>query len=194
MRKEILSHEKLLALRHFHRRENRLPSAREFLRLCGFSSPRSATLFYRAAEKAGYVKKSGRHYQAATLLTGLPYFESIRAGFPSPVEDETCDILTLDEYLISNREASFLIKVTGDSMNGAGIMPGDIVIVERGAKPRSGEIIVARIGDEWTLKYYVQRGARVVLRAANAKYPDIAPREDLFIGGVVRGSFRRYGR
>src|SRR5512146_799987 len=64
---------------------------------------------------------------------------SIEAGFPSPAEEELVDNLSLDDLLIQNREATFLLKVSGDSMTGAGIMPGDMVIVDRGRTPKSGD-------------------------------------------------------
>jgi len=95
----------------------------------------------------------------------------IQAGFPSPAEEELRDLISLDEYLITRPESSFLLKVSGDSMAGAGIMPGDLVIVEKGREPQSGDIILAQVDGEWTMKYFSKRGGRILLEAANEKYP-----------------------
>jgi SOS-response transcriptional repressor LexA len=74
----------------------------------------------------------------------------------------------------------------------AGIHAGDLVIVERGANARSGQIVVAQVDGEWTLKYYVKDRAGVRLDPANSKYKFIRPQRSLVIGGVVRGVVRRY--
>ena len=101
----------------------------------------------------------------------------MEAGFPSPAEEELVDTLSLDELLIQNREASFLLKVTGDSMTGAGIMPGDMVIVDRGRTAKSGDIVIAEVDGQWTMKYLRKRGDNVMLSPANPKYQPIRPEE-----------------
>jgi len=118
----------------------------------------------------------------------------IQAGFPSPAEEELRDLISLDEYLITRPESSFLLKVSGDSMAGAGIMPGDLVIVEKGREPQSGDIILAQVDGEWTMKYFSKRGGRILLEAANEKYPPIRPREELRVGGVITAVIRKYHR
>lgn len=192
MKRQLLSGERISLVRRFLRAEGRLPSCRELLRLMEARSPHSATRFYRAAEAAGYVRHAGRGYAPGALLTGVKCFSSIAAGFPSPADDELCDLITLDEYLLGRGEATFLVRVTGDSMTGAGILPGDLVVVERGAEARSGEIVVAEVDGEWTLKHYLSDRAGVRLEAANPRYPAIKPRQKLVVGGVVRGVIRKY--
>lgn len=117
---------------------------------------------------------------------------TVEAGFPSPAEEELVDTLSLDELLITNREASFLLKVTGDSMTGAGIMPGDMVIVDRGQTPKSGDIVIAEVDGEWTMKYLRKRSDSVLLVPANPKYKPIRPRHELKIAGVVTAVVRKY--
>ncbi|MEK8022513.1 MAG: LexA family transcriptional regulator [Candidatus Hydrogenedentota bacterium] len=204
MRNRLVTPERIALLKKHVRARGSLPSFRELVRLLDCSSPNTATRFYSALEKLGYIRRErigGTLTERETLLpsallTGLPCYESIAAGWPSPAEDELCDIITLDEYLIGPRESAFLVKVTGDSMTGAGIMPGDLVIVDRGANPKPGDIVVAQVDGEWTLKYFIKettRGKRVtLLRGANPKYPDIHPEAELVIGGVVVGSVRKY--
>jgi repressor LexA len=116
----------------------------------------------------------------------------VEAGFPSPAEEELVDNLSLDEFLIENREATFLLKVSGDSMTGAGILPGDMVIVDKGRTPRSGDIVIAQVDGEWTMKFLRKRGADVALLAANPKYQPIRPKEELKVAGVVTAVVRKY--
>ena len=96
---------------------------------------------------------------------------TVEAGFPSPAEEELVDTLSLDELLIQNREASFLLKVTGDSMTGAGIMPGDMVIVDRGRTAKSGDIVIAEVDGQWTMKYLRKRGRQRDARAGEPQVP-----------------------
>ncbi len=116
----------------------------------------------------------------------------IQAGFPSPAEEETVDLISLDEYLISSPESTFVLKVEGDSMIDAGIRPGDLVLVQRNLTPRNGDIVIASVDGEWTLKYFQKIKDKTVLRAANSKYPVIQPRSELMIGGVVIANVRKY--
>jgi repressor LexA len=74
----------------------------------------------------------------------------------------------------------------------AGICPGDLVLVDKGLAPKSGDIVIAQVDNEWTLKYFEKKGRAVYLRAANRKYPLIRPREELIIGGVVVANVRKY--
>jgi SOS regulatory protein LexA len=117
---------------------------------------------------------------------------SIQAGFPSPEEAALCDIMSMDEYLITKQDASFLLRVSGDSMIGECIMEGDLVIVERGRTPQIGDVVIAEVDGEWTMKYFKKKNGKVYLEAANPKYPIIRPRTDLQLGGVVTAVIRKY--
>ena len=88
----------------------------------------------------------------------VPLLGIVEAGFPSPAEEELIDTMSLDEYLIENKEASYILRVKGDSMIDAGIREGDLVIVERTNAPRVGDIVIAEVDGEWTMKYLRKRG------------------------------------
>ena len=122
----------------------------------------------------------------------LPMVGTVAAGFPTPAEEELRDIISIDEYLIANPGASFLLEVTGDSMTGAGIMQGDKVIVERGRTPRNGDIVLAGVDGEWIMMYFTRKGKAVILEAANPKYPPVKPVSELCLGGVVTAVIRKY--
>jgi repressor LexA len=94
--------------------------------------------------------------------------------------------------LIKNKEATYILKVTGDSMNGAGILPGDMVLVERGLEPHDGDIVIAQIDHSWTMKYFRKQGRKVFLEAANKKYKPLYPKEELKVAAVVIGVIRKY--
>ncbi|MDP2651007.1 MAG: translesion error-prone DNA polymerase V autoproteolytic subunit [bacterium] len=116
----------------------------------------------------------------------------IEAGFPAPATEEVLDTMSLDEFLIEDKEASYLLKVKGDSMIEAGIMPGDFVIVEKGRQARVGDIVVALIDEEFTLKYLRIKNRKYYLESANKKYKDIIPKNELKIIAVVKAVVRKY--
>jgi SOS regulatory protein LexA len=117
---------------------------------------------------------------------------TVEAGFPSAAEEELLDTLSLEEFLITNKEATFMLKVKGDSMVDAGIMEGDIVLVERGRAPKPGHIVIALIDNAYTMKYYRKRGNQIFLEAANKKYKPIYPTETLTVEAVVVAVIRKY--
>ena len=77
-------------------------------------------------------------------------------------------------------------------MMGAGIMEGDLVVVEKGREPRSGDIVIAEVDGEWTIKYFRKEGRSTIIEAANPKYKTIRPKSQLRIGGVVMAVIRKY--
>ena len=116
----------------------------------------------------------------------------MEAGFPSPAEEELADTMSLDDLLIQNPQATFLLRVSGDSMTEAGILPGDMVIVDKGQTPKNGDIVIAEVDGAWTMKYLKKRGAEVTLIPANPKYRPIRPKKELKIAGVVTAAVRKY--
>jgi repressor LexA len=124
----------------------------------------------------------------------LPLVGGVPAGFPFPVDEELRDHISLEEFLVTRPEASFLVEVSGDSMIGEGIMPGDLLIVEKGRKPKNGDVILAQVDGERTIKYFTKWSGKVVMEAANEKYPPIQPRDKLCIGGIVTAVIRKYHR
>ncbi len=171
-----------------------MPSYSELAALLGFASKHAAQYHVKRWIAEGVISQDHRTGQ---LLPGkkirpLKILGTIQAGFPSPAEEENADTLSLDDWLIEKKEASFMLQVSGDSMIDAGIRPGDMVIVERGRTPKQGDIVIAEVDHEWTMKYFEKQGGHITLRAANRRYPPITPSEELKIDGVVRAVIRRY--
>ncbi len=177
----------------FYTDHKRLPSYSEMLALFQVKSKNAVAKVIQKFIDLGLVEKdsSGRLIPLK-LFSPLKVLGDVQAGFPSPAEEELVDTLSLDDYLIKNREASFLLRVSGESMIEAGIQPGDLVILERGRDPRNGDVVVAEVDHQWTIKYYVKRGSQIFLKPANKLYPVIAPREELKIAGVVTAVIRKY--
>lgn len=117
----------------------------------------------------------------------------IQAGFPSPAADSIEEGLDLNDYLVRNRDASFLFTVQGESMVGAGIVDGDKVVVDRSIEARHSHIVIAAVDGEFTIKRLFKRGPRVELRAENPAFAPIrfADGSQLEIWGVVVGVVRR---
>jgi repressor LexA len=128
------------------------------------------------------------NYQPMTL----PLFGPISAGFAAPVEEQAEELVTLDDYLVRDRNTTFLLRVRGDSMIDAGIFQGDLVVVQRGKEPRPEDIVVAIIDGEFTLKRLKRQKGKYYLQAENPKYPDMYALDELKIAGVVTSVIRRY--
>jgi len=118
----------------------------------------------------------------------------VEAGFPSFVDVEDMETIGLEEWLIGNKTATFMLKVKGESMIDAGIMDGDYVIVERGREPKLGEIVLANVDSGWTLKFYKKDKTGVYLEPANKKFKIIRPKQDLEIPAIVVSVVRKYGK
>lgn len=127
-----------------------------------------------------------RNIPAEVVLYPL-FCTRISAGFPSPADDYIENSLDLNQYLVKHPAATFFVRVTGDSMTGAGINSGDILIVDRSLTAVSGSIIVAIFNGEFTVKKLVRLGSAVYLFPENPAYEPIAVTDgsEFEVWGVV---------
>ncbi len=177
----------------FYAQNRRMPSFREVMEVTGLRSKNSVAKLIQRMSELDLVKKDPMgKIIPLKKLEALPLLGVVEAGFPSPAEEELRETLTLDEYLIEHREATYMLKVQGDSMIDAGIMPGDMVLVERGITPRTGDIVIAQVDNEWTMKYFKKQGSNIVLMPANKKYLPITATEEMTIAAVVKAVIRKY--
>ena len=111
----------------------------------------------------------------------------VRAGFPNPAEDSAGMALDLNTLVVKHPISTFYLRVEGNSMEGAGINGGDIVVVDKSLQPKSGDIVVAAVDGEFTLKHLKLDGAEAWLVAAHPDYPPLALHEatDAALWGVV---------
>ena len=121
-----------------------------------------------------------------TALVGVPVAtESVPAGWPSPAADYFDGDVDLNEHLLVNRPASFIVRVAGDSMIGAGIFDGDELVVDRSLDPVDGDVVIAVVDNELTVKTLHLGESGPELRPENPAYPVIRPATDLRVWGVV---------
>ncbi|MFZ3020135.1 MAG: transcriptional repressor LexA [Minisyncoccia bacterium] len=179
---------------HFYRAQHRMPSYSEMEKILGYKSKSAVSYFVNKLIERGVLSKDSTGKLIPKNLGELKVLGLVEAGFPTSASEELLDTMSLDEYLIENTEASFLLKVKGDSMKDAGIVSGDLVIVERGKSAKDGDIVIAEIDGEYTMKYYRNAGKRIFLEPANKKYKNIYPKNELQITAVVKGVVRKYGK
>ncbi|MBN2199685.1 MAG: LexA family transcriptional regulator, partial [Candidatus Aminicenantes bacterium] len=147
------------AIAAFFRESRRMPTYAEMVELLGVRSKSVVHFWVKKLLAEGLLEKDGRGFLTPVRRTlGLPVVGEVQAGFPSPAEEELRDIISLDEYLITRPDSSFLLTVSGDSMIGEGIKPGDLVIVDRGKEPKNGDIVLAEVDGDWTMKYFRKSG------------------------------------
>lgn len=178
---------------HFYQSKGRMPSFSEIGELTGIRSKGAVSKFINKLIRGNILRKDEKGKLIPGSIASIArVLGTVEAGFPSPAEEELADTMSLDDFLIQNPQATFLLKVSGDSMSGAGILPGDMVIVDKGQTPRSGDIVIAEVDGEWTMKYLRKRGSDVALIPANPKYKPIKPQRELKIAGVVTAVVRKY--
>lgn len=125
----------------------------------------------------------------------LDLFEhKVPAGFPSPADDYVEKRLDLNEYLIKQKESTFFVRIKGDSMIDVGIHDNDIVIVDKSQKPSTGDIILASIDGDFTVKLLSRYKSQYRLLAANEKYKPIEIHTSMQfeVWGVVTGAVRKF--
>ncbi|MFN3480586.1 MAG: transcriptional repressor LexA [Thermodesulfovibrionales bacterium] len=185
--------ERVKALMFFYKENGRMPSYSEMGVITGLRSKNA--VFKLINKLVGYriIKRDEKgRLIPLSLNETVKVLGTIEAGFPSPAEEELIDTLSLDRFLINNPDSTFMLKVSGDSMSGAGIMPGDLILVDRSLSPKNGDIVVAQVDGEWTMKFLRKRGDSVTLIPANDKYRPIRPKKELNIAGVVTAVIRKY--
>lgn len=177
----------------FYEKSLRMPTYTEITKIYGYKSKNAAYKLIQKFIESGLVDKdkSGKLIPGH-MFSGVRVLGLVEAGFPTPAEEDLLDTVTLDQYLVRNREATFMLEVKGDSMYDAGIREGDMVLVERTREAKEGSIVIAEIDGSWTMKYLKKQGSYFYLEPANRKYKPIYPKEELKIAAVVKAVIRKY--
>ena len=161
--------------------------------LLGLRSKSSVAALVARLKLAGFVESTPDRRLAPTRrFFERPLADSpVHAGLPSPIDDAPTDALTLDDYLIERPSQTVLVRVKGDSMHDAGILDGDLVVVEKRNAARRGEIVVAIVDNQFTLKRLDLDRGHFILRPENKAYPVIRPEGALEVFGVMVGLVRK---
>ena len=183
----------LSRLQDYYARHRALPSYASIGQLLGLKSKSSVAALVARLKLSGYIDSTPDKRLAPTKR----FFERalalapVQAGLPNPIDDGNADALTIDDYLIERPSQTVLIRVKGDSMQDAGILDGDLVVVEKTASASRGDVVVAIVDNQFTLKRLdVERG-QFVLKPENKAYAVIRPEGTLEIFGVMVGLVRK---
>ena len=180
------------ALRDYYATHGVMPSYATLSGLAGIRAKSWTHTLVAQLREAGYLDVT----PDKRLKPGPRFFErelaeSVRAGLPEQAPDSAAQSITIDSYLIAHPSKTSLVRVKGDSMNGAGILDGDLAVVEWRTDARPGEVVVALVDGELTLKYLARDKSGYYLRPANDAYPEIRAGGQLEISGVMVGLVRR---
>ncbi len=179
----------------FYSKHKRLPGYKEIMAFTGFRSKNAVFKLIQKLVDDGILQKDrGGRLSLGTLGRSVRLLGLVEAGFPSAAEEELLDTMDFEEFLTPNKENTYLLKVKGESMINAGIREGDLVIAERrqGQQYKVGEIVIAMVDGDYTMKYLRKKGSEYYLEAANERYPDIHPTESFKVEAVVTGVIRKY--
>lgn len=152
-----------------------------------------------AAQKAQRVEQRAQHDILRPALDSTPvhvplFSHKVAAGFPSPADDYVQRTLSLDEHLIQHKVSTFFMRAKGDSMVGAGIFDGDLLVVDKSLTPTSGDIVIAIVDGDFTVKRFTKRGGTITLRPENPRYKEIEFKEgqQLEVWGVVTSAVKKF--
>lgn len=170
-----------------------MPSYTEIMNLLGFKSKNAVyKLINKLINQKILEKDHNGRLIPNSLSNEIPFLGLVEAGFPTIVDEQLTDTLNLDNYLIRDKNSTYILEVKGDSMIEAGIQEGDLVIAERKGDPKPGDIVIAEVDGGWTMKYFRRKGNTVYLEPANKDYQPIFPSFQLRIAAIVRGVIRKY--
>ncbi len=157
----------------YYQKNRRMPSYSEIMSLLGFKSKNAV---YKLVNK---------------IIDEIPLLGLVEAGFPTMV-DALTDTISLDSYLIKDKDKSYVLEVKGDSMIEEGIREGDLVIAERKGEAKDGDIVIAYVDGGWTIKFLRKKAGKTWLEPANKNLKPIYPKEELKVAARVVGVIRKY--
>lgn len=171
----------------------RMPTYEEMKGIFNVASKNTVAFRVNKLIESGYLEKSGN--KLSLVQTGsVMRLGTVQAGLPTAAdEDVNTELMSLDEFLIERKNATYMLEVRGESMKDAGIIEGDLVLVERGRTARRGDIVLALVDNEYTLKYLETENGKPVLVPANRAFKKIYPNPNtLRIEAVLKAVIRKY--
>mgnify|MGYP001211634092 CR=1 FL=1 len=177
----------------FYQSKKRMPSYSEMMKIFGFKSKNAVYRLVNKMIDADLVKKDSTGKLIPNKIFGeLPMLGLVKAGLPSFAEEQVLDTTNLEDLLVHKKDSTYILEVDGDSMIDAHIAKGDFVLAERTNNAKDGQIVIAEVDGEFTMKYFKTNGKKTWLEAANKNYKDIHPTQSLEVVAVVVGVMRKY--
>jgi len=186
----------LSKLQNYYAKHHGFPSYARLCNVLGLAAKSAVNKVLLRLAEQGYLKRTVDEVWVPVesfferKLSDTP----VVAGLPTFVSNVTADPFMIDQFLVNKPSKTILVPVQGDSMINAGINDGDVVVVEIGSTASTGDIVVAAINDEFTVKTLGKKRGEAILLPANDSYPVIQPEGSLEIIGVVVGLIRKYGK
>jgi SOS regulatory protein LexA len=179
-------------IQNFYRKNKRMPSYQEMCILFSFASKNAVTKVVEKLLNAGYFEKdkTGKLVPLSTSKT-FPLLGTVEAGLPTDAEESLLGTVSFDDFFTSSLP-QYILTVKGLSMIDAGLCEGDLLIVEKTENAKVGDIVIACIDQEWTVKYLREKKGKAYLEPANKDFDDLYPEHSLHIGGIVKGVMRKY--
>lgn len=177
----------------FYGKNKRMPTYSEMMNLFGLKSKNSVSKIVDKLMDIGFVMKDNLGRLVPSKSFGeIPMLGLVKAGFPSEAEEVINESLNLEDLLVGKKELTYMLEVDGDSMIDAHIKKGDMVLVERTNTAKVGDIVIASVDGEFTMKYFRKTGDKVWLEPANENFQPIYPKYSFEINAVVKAVIRKY--
>jgi len=192
-------------LQDFRRGSGTAPTYREISKHFGFKSTKAAADHVHALERKGYIRRHGGRSRGIEVLSAekafandviaVPILGNIPAGYPEEQTEYWHGTLAIDQAILgaSRGHRLFALRVNGDSMEGRGIHKGDWAVADADTHPHEGDVVVAFIDGQNTLKTLAEEKGRYFLKAENPNYSDLVAISEMAVAGVVKAIIRRVG-
>ncbi len=180
-------------LRDYYAENGVLPSFSGIAKLVGLNTTSAVSTMVKRLKAEDYLVST----QDRRLAPGPRFYErpmveeTVRAGMPEAIMDPSENPVLIDHLLVEEPSRTVILRILGDSMQDAGLLDGDRVIVKRGAVCKPGDIVVARVDGEFTVKYLAKDDQGYYLEASSPDFEDIRPQSELELFGRVTGMFRQ---
>jgi repressor LexA len=187
----------LAQIESFYKKNKRMPSYSEIAEIYGFASKFSAHKKVQNFIDQGLLSKDSKGKLLPKILNPntkkkIQILGAVEAGFGSPYEETNDGKTSLDDYMIPHKSSTFMMRVSGDSMCDAGILDGDMLLVEKVSSANLNSIVIAEIDGAYTVKYLRKDKKGFYLAPANDEFPDLRPEGKLIIVARVIGTLRKY--
>jgi repressor LexA len=180
-------------IENFFKENKRMPTYSEMMKMFALKSKNSIAKIVDKLIDIGFISKdsSGKLIPSNTFGE-IPMLGLVKAGFPALGEEVLNDSTTLEDLLVDKKDLTYMLEVDGDSMIEAHIKKGDMVLVEKTNTAKIGDIVIAEIDGEFTMKYLRQTDGKYWLEPANKAYKPIYPKYDFKISAVVKAVIRKF--